>query len=54
MIQLVYVGRATERAAEEWTDADGYELSSRIVPLAEPCELEPLCIPFLEVVRART
>jgi 8-oxo-dGTP pyrophosphatase MutT (NUDIX family) len=53
VIQLVYVGRATERAAEEWTDTEGYELSSRVVPLTEPCELEPLCVPFLEVVRAR-
>lgn len=56
VLQLVMVGRATERAAEEWTDTEGFEVSSRLVPLADAAPVgggEPLCRPFLELVRAR-
>jgi hypothetical protein len=56
VLQLVMVGRATERAAEEWTDTQGYEISSRLVPQAEAHEAisEDESRPFLELLRART
>lgn len=57
VLQLVVVGRAMARAAEDWTDTEGYEVSSRLVPLDEACgavsDGEPMCRPFLEVLRAR-
>jgi 8-oxo-dGTP pyrophosphatase MutT (NUDIX family) len=57
VLQLVMVGRATERAADEWTDTEGYEISSQLVPLADAHAVitddEPMCLPFLELLRAR-
>ncbi|HEX7165809.1 MAG TPA: NUDIX domain-containing protein [Acidimicrobiales bacterium] len=54
-LQLVVVARATERAADDWTDTEGYELSSRLVPLADAAahvsETEPMCVPYLDVLR---
>jgi ADP-ribose pyrophosphatase YjhB (NUDIX family) len=55
VVQLVYVGRAHERAAEDWTDTEGYEISSTLLPLATAHEhaIEDACLPFLELLRAR-
>jgi 8-oxo-dGTP pyrophosphatase MutT (NUDIX family) len=55
VLQLVTVGRAHDRAAEEWTDTEGWEIASRLVPLADvdDAEIDPLCLPFVEIVRAR-
>ena len=56
-VHLVVTASATRRAAAEWTDTEGYELSSRLAPLDEACSLvsadEPMCRPFLELLRAR-
>ena len=56
VVHLVMAGRATQRSADDWTDTEGYEVSSRLVPLDQACaaisEEEPLCIPFLECLRA--
>jgi len=53
-IHAVVVGRAHERAAEEWTDTEGWEVSSVLAPLGElDVEVERLCHPFLELLRAR-
>ena len=56
VLQLVMVGRASERAAEEWTDTEGYEVSSQLVRLSDSVALitegEPMCVPFLELLRA--
>ena len=51
-IHVVMAGRARERAAEEWTDVEGWELSSALCPLRElGVEVERLCGPFLELLR---
>lgn len=54
-VHLVMVGRAVERAAEEWTDTEGWEVASAVAPLHElGVEVEEMCLPFLEVLRARS
>lgn len=57
VVQLVMTGRATARAADEWTDTEGFEISSRLAPLDEAIHLtaaaDPLAVPFLELLRAR-
>ena len=35
IFHAVFVGRASSRQADDWTDTEGYELSSRAVPIAE-------------------
>ena len=53
-LHLVVVARATSRAADDWTDSEGYELSSCLVPLADAAAgvgvNEAPCIPFLEAI----
>lgn len=54
MIHLVFTGTATERAAEEWTDTEGFELSSQLLPLDEAIAAtvgDPFARPFLELLR---
>jgi ADP-ribose pyrophosphatase YjhB (NUDIX family) len=50
-LQLVVAASASERAGDDWTDTEGYELSSRLVPLSEAQRFvsqdEPMCVPFL-------
>jgi 8-oxo-dGTP pyrophosphatase MutT (NUDIX family) len=56
-VHLVLAGAATERDGgrdADWTDVEGWELSSRLVPLADLVEAtasEPLARPFLELLR---
>ena len=56
VLQLVTAAMATGRAAEAWTDADGYELSSKLVPLSEAehhvSAEEAQSNPFLRALRA--
>ena len=56
-VHLVVTARANERAADDWTDTEGFELSSTLVPVDEACAAisadEPMCVPFLELLRAR-
>lgn len=52
-VHLIVTARATERAAAEWTDTEGYELTSRLAPLADVAAVDPLCVPYLELLRAR-
>lgn len=51
-LQVVVTARATARAGQDWTDVEGYEVSSRLVPLREAARVisaeEPMCVPFLE------
>lgn len=59
VLQLVLVGHASERVAEDWTDTEGYEISSRLAGLEEAhatiSAAEPLCQPFLKaLIDART
>lgn len=35
IFHALFVGRAPSRAAEDWTDTEGYELSSCVVPVGE-------------------
>ena len=55
-LQLVVTATASTRATDAWTDVEGYELSSRLVPLDEACSYvsqdEPMCIPFLRSLAA--
>jgi 8-oxo-dGTP pyrophosphatase MutT (NUDIX family) len=54
LIHLVFTGSATERAAEDWTDTEGFEVSSELLPLDEAlaaCAGDPLARPFLELLR---
>jgi 8-oxo-dGTP pyrophosphatase MutT (NUDIX family) len=56
VLQLVVTARAVERAAQDWTDTEGFEISSRLVDLADACDAiedESLCVPFVELLRAR-
>lgn len=52
--QVVYAGRATSRDSsqgEAWSDTEGYEISSRLVPLADVIALmepDPACRAFIE------
>lgn len=50
-LQAVLVASATGRSAMDWTDVEGYEVSSRLVPLGTAADLvspeEPMCLPFL-------
>ena len=51
MVHLVLTGTVTGRAAEDWTDTEGFEVSSQLLPLAEALEAtagEPHARPFLE------
>lgn len=52
VLQVVTTATASDRAAEDWTDVEGYEVSSRLVPLREAARVisaeEPMCVPFLE------
>lgn len=52
VLQLVVVAEATGRAAEDWTDVEGYETSSRLVPLSDAARSisaqDATCVPFLE------
>ena len=53
-IHAVVAGRANDRAAEEWTDVEGWETSSALRPLRDlGVEVQRLCRPFLELLRAR-
>ena len=53
-LQLVVVASASTRAADDWSDVEGYEVSSRLVPLNQAQQLvsaeEPMCLPFLQHV----
>jgi 8-oxo-dGTP pyrophosphatase MutT (NUDIX family) len=48
-VHLVVAARAVERAADDWTDTEGFEVSSRLVDLDAVCDElraeEPMCIP---------
>lgn len=52
VLYAVVTARAAERAAEDWTDVEGYEISSRLTPLRDAASSvsaeEPMCVPFLE------
>lgn len=53
-LQLVVRATAIERVADDWTDTEGYELSSRLVPIHEATAAvspeEPMSLPFVEFV----
>jgi ADP-ribose pyrophosphatase YjhB (NUDIX family) len=57
VVHLVYTGRAEDRAAEDWTDTEGQEISSRLLSLDEALTVsaagDPLSVPFVELLRAR-
>ena len=54
MLQLVVTGRATERAAEDWTDVEGWEVSSCLRSIEGALAVaDDLCLPYLELLRAR-
>ena len=56
IFHALYVGRATSREAEDWTDTEGFELSSRIVSTGQVMEAitsgDP-ATPVLEQVLSR-
>ena len=53
-LQLVVRVSASERAAGDWTDTEGYELSSALVPIAEAGDAvspeEPMALPFIQLL----
>jgi 8-oxo-dGTP pyrophosphatase MutT (NUDIX family) len=57
VLQLIVTASASERAAAEWTDTEGFEVSSRLVSIDDAvdalCDGDGLCDPFLELLRAR-
>jgi hypothetical protein len=57
VVHLVYTGRAEHRAADDWTDTEGQEISSRLLSLDEALTVtapdDPLSVPFVELLRAR-
>lgn len=54
MVHLVLTGTATDRAAEDWTDTEGFELSSQLLALTDAIEAsagDPHARPFLDLLR---
>lgn len=53
-LQVVLTARAHRRAAPQWTDVEGYEVSSELLPIALAVEAisaeEPMCVPFLRKI----
>ena len=53
-IQLVYAGTATDRVEHEdgsaWTDTDGWEERSDVVPI-DALEADELTLPFVDLLR---
>jgi ADP-ribose pyrophosphatase YjhB (NUDIX family) len=57
LVHLVYSGTAVGRAADDWTDTEGFELSSELLARDAALEAtagEPLAWPFLELLDPRT
>jgi len=54
VLQLVLLGNVVERVAEQWTDSEDYEVSSRLAGLEEAhaaiSDAEPFCRPFLRAL----
>lgn len=53
LVHLVLTGTATERAAEDWTDTEGFEVSSSLLSLDGALEAtagDPMARPFLELL----
>ena len=49
----VFVGAADVRAADDWTDTEGYELSSELVPVSLAADMvadDPACAAFLRML----
>ena len=49
-VQVVFAGRAASRDQADWTDTEGYELSSRLVTMDEAVQYmedNPVCITFM-------
>ena len=54
LVHLVLTGEARDRAAEDWTDTEGFEVSSRLLLLDEALAAtreEPHARPFLDLLR---
>jgi ADP-ribose pyrophosphatase YjhB (NUDIX family) len=53
-LQLVVRAAANERSADDWTDTEGFELSSALVPLGEAGDAvsaeEPMALPFINAL----
>lgn len=57
VLQVVYVCRADERAADTWTDTEGYEAESCLMSLDDAytaVDGDPLSRPFLDLLRTET
>lgn len=56
-LQVVVAARAHQRTAADWTDVEGYELSSQLLAVNAAIDAispdEPMCIPFLRHLASR-
>jgi ADP-ribose pyrophosphatase YjhB (NUDIX family) len=57
VLQVITTAVARERAADDWTDTEGFETSSRLLSIDDAlvalADEDGLCAPFLELLRAR-